>query len=496
MFMNLKRAKLISWGMTICFLCIHILMFNIFLQCGVLPMARFNIFSISFYVFTLFVVYKEWLPFFAVSVFLEVVAHMILSVILTGWNSGFQVTLIGMCILAFYAEYTGRSLKIKYIRMLPLCILAMLLYLGSYVYLHYHPAPYTLPAKAEFILSIIWGILVFTIGLFVLQLLVLVANSSEEKLAYQLSHDKLTGLPNRYYLTDMLEIIKKEKDEYWLAISDIDNFKKINDTDGHNCGDYVLKTIGEMLAKEAILCCRWGGEEFIYIGKIRDTKGSPNVFLEEIRKEIENFPFEYENKKFSVTMTFGLSTFTSDENINEVIRDADDKLYIGKHNGKNQVISTKDIFGLGTQSYQDSLTRVKNKLAYEKMQESLNLDIQNHTAQFGIVIVTLQNTESINKEFGLEKRNSYIVGACKLICGIFVNSQVFRTEENVFVVVLTNRDYYDRQELFLTLQNKYKEATESQDRAPWYKYQASCGMSVYTTEDTDVSEVFKRAEKH
>ena len=266
MFMNMKRAKLIAAGMAISFLMIHILMICIFNRCRVTPMVYFNVFSICFYIFMLFVIYKEWLPFYAVSVYLEVAAHMTLAVILTGWESGFQVTIIGMSVLAFYAEYTGRTLKLKYIKMLPFCILGMFLYIGSCVYLRNHPAPYKLPEGTEFYLSVLWGIIVFVINLFVLQLFVLIIYSSEEQLEFQLSHDKLTGLPNRYFLSNQLEKIKKEKSDCWVAISDIDNFKHINDTYGHSCGDYVLRTIGELIAKKDVLCCRWGGEEFIYVG--------------------------------------------------------------------------------------------------------------------------------------------------------------------------------------------------------------------------------------
>ena len=480
--------------MAVCFLFVHVLMFFMFFRCNILPMAYFNVFSISFYIFMLFAVYKNWLRFYAVTVYLEVVAHMTLAVLLTGWNGGFQVTIIGMCSLGFFAEYIGCSLKLKYIRMMPLCILGMALYLLSCVYLHFFPAPFSLPQRTEFFLSLLWGILVFVIDILVLQLLVLVANSSEEKLAYQLSHDKLTGLPNRYYLAEKLEEIKKEKERYWLAISDIDNFKKINDTDGHASGDYVLKTVGELLVHKDVLCCRWGGEEFIFIGKADKTEREPYAFLEELRKKIETQPFAYGGKKFSVTMTFGLSLFSSDENIDDVIRDADEKLYIGKQCGKNRVVSVKEICGLGKKAYQDSLTHVKNKSAYEKMLESLNLDIQNHTAQFGIVVVKLHDVGAIAEKFGPEKRNEYIIGACKLICCVYVNSQVFRIEEDVFAVILTNRDYYDREDLFSALKDRYKKSAENPNAAPWQNYQVSCGMAVYAATDSAVSEVFDRVE--
>ena len=144
MFMNLKRAKLLAYCISVCFLLIHILMLLIFLQCKILPLVRFNIFSICFYIAILFVVHKEWFPLFTISVYLEVVAHMTFAILLTGWNTGFQVTLIGMNVLAFYAEYTGRSLKLKYLKVMPLCVLGMIMYLASYIHLHFNSPFYSL----------------------------------------------------------------------------------------------------------------------------------------------------------------------------------------------------------------------------------------------------------------------------------------------------------------------------------------------------------------
>ena len=337
--MTLKRAKLMVAGICICFLFIHFLMITIFYQCGVTPMVKFNIFSICFYFFMLFAVYKGWLLFSSIAIYLEVAIHMTFAILFTGWNSGFQITLIGMNVFAFYTEYTGRRLKAKHYHMIPICLIGMCLYLGSYIYLHFNPAPYALPERVEFSLSLLWGFTVFSINIFFIQFLVIIANSSEEQLAYQLSHDKLTGLPNRYYLSELFKKIKKEKGAYWLALSDIDNFKKINDTYGHSCGDYVLKTIGKILASKEVLCCRWGGEEFLFLEKQDTNQLDPKVFLEEVRKEIQDYPFEFENVKVSVTMTFGLSTFSNEDHITPVLRDADDKLYQGKQSGKNKVVN-------------------------------------------------------------------------------------------------------------------------------------------------------------
>ncbi len=186
MFMNLKRAKILAYCISVCFLLIHILMFLIFLLCKVPPLVKFNIFSICFYIAILFVVYKGWLRLFTVSVYLEVVTHMTLATLLTGWETGFQITLIGMNVLAFYAEYTGRSLKIKCVKVLPLSILGMLMYLAAYLHLNFNDPFYSLTNNTVFALNILWGVIVFVISAIILQLLVIIANSSEEELSYQL----------------------------------------------------------------------------------------------------------------------------------------------------------------------------------------------------------------------------------------------------------------------------------------------------------------------
>jgi len=439
----------------------------------------------------LFVVHKEWLPFYSIAVYLEVAIHMTFAIILTGWDNGFQITIIGMSVLALYAEYTGRTLKIKYIKMMPFCILGMILYIGSYVYLHYHPAPYSLPQSMEYILSILWGVVVFVINLLVLQLLVNIASTSEDKMEYQLSHDKLTSLPNRYYISSKFEYIKEKKSNCWLAIADIDNFKKINDTYGHNCGDYVLKTIGELFAKKEALVCRWGGEEFLFVDSL-DKVPNPFEYLDNIRKEIEKYPFIFEGTNFSVTMTFGMSTFMNGEGIEDAIRDSDEKLYAGKQSGKNKVVDVMTDNESSVLSYKDPLTKVKNKAAYGKIVESLNWDIQKDNAQFGVVVVKALNVSSINDKYGHNKGNDYIIGVCKIICDIFVNSQVFRIGGDDFVVILTNRDYYDRESLFADLNYKYKIASNNHDVAPWYRYNASCNMAIYAEDDDSFEDVLNK----
>lgn len=341
MYMNMKRAKLMAYGMAVCFLSIHLLMINIFEQCNVTPMVRFNIFSIIFYICIMWVIHKGWLQFYAVAVYIEVALHMTLSVVYTGWDSGFQITLIGMNVLAFYAEYVGRTIKIKIFPMLPIGIIGMVLYIGSYIYQVYNPPVYSLPMRANFGLTILWAVIVFVINVFVLQLFVLIVKSSEDKLEYQMSHDKLTGLPNRYYVSNHLREIEEATgfENYWVGLSDIDDFKKVNDNYGHNCGDYVLKTVANLISdNEDVLCCRWGGEEFIFVGKTNGSDIGAHEYLESCRKKVEEYPFAFEGAMLSITMTFGLEIYSSGMGIDDWINEADEKLYYGKHSGKNKVV--------------------------------------------------------------------------------------------------------------------------------------------------------------
>lgn len=304
---------------------------------NVTPMIKFNIFSIIFYLFTLFMIYKGFLRYFVVGTYLEVLLHMTLAVIYTGWDHGFQITLIGMNILTFFAEYVGRSISRKYVPAMPLCILGMLAYVNSFILSNKFGAIYPLPEKTSAALEITWGVIVFVIGIVCLQGFTLLSFHSARLLSNAAIKDKLTNLPNRYY------VAKNEKDylkeNRWIAIADIDNFKKINDTYGHNFGDYVLQTLADLMQTniDETEVCRWGGEEFLIIGKGNDINKAFDV-LEKFRKEVEEYSFENDEAKTKLTITMGLSQYSKGLSLNEWVNIADKKLYAGKYSGKNKIV--------------------------------------------------------------------------------------------------------------------------------------------------------------
>ena len=124
----------------------------------------------------------------------------------------------------------------------------------------------------------------------------------------------------------------------WLALLDIDDFKKVNDTYGHNCGDYILHEIGDMAKRICKGCtvCRWGGEEFIILS---DKPDHDTELLEVLRKRIESEIFCFEDKELHISVTLGVKKYDGSLTNDAWISAADELLYYGKKHGKNQVVT-------------------------------------------------------------------------------------------------------------------------------------------------------------
>lgn len=164
---------------------------------------------------------------------------------------------------------------------------------------------------------------------------------SNEQLQFSATHDALTGLYNRRSLYDKFNVFDKNN-KFCVVMSDIDNFKKVNDTYGHQCGDEVLKAVSNIIKdniNENEIACRWGGEEFLLIIIGSHTECLNRV--EEIRKQVFAKIIKSEDTELTVTMTFGLadcSESMNEVNIDKLTKISDSRLYFGKNNGKNRVI--------------------------------------------------------------------------------------------------------------------------------------------------------------
>ncbi|MFV0519896.1 MAG: GGDEF domain-containing protein [Lachnospirales bacterium] len=166
-----------------------------------------------------------------------------------------------------------------------------------------------------------------------------------EYLEKKVNTDFLTGLWNRKFMENLFLKERVHKESY-LIFCDIDHFKKVNDNYGHLGGDFVLKEISQLLSsyfREDDYVARWGGEEFlIYVKSIKSFDIISK--LESLRILIENKSFIYENFEIKVTMTFGVKSFSEEDEMKKSIALADEALYYGKDNGRNRVIYYEDIY--------------------------------------------------------------------------------------------------------------------------------------------------------
>ena len=127
---------------------------------------------------------------------------------------------------------------------------------------------------------------------------------------------------------------------------DIDFFKKVNDSYGHNIGDIVLKSFSKRVLnqiKENDLLIRYGGEEFLLFIKKSNKNASIHSIPERIRQVIENSPIAIDDKTIYITISIGVNNKPQQSvTLNEAIKIADEMLYKAKNNGRNQVVSTHE----------------------------------------------------------------------------------------------------------------------------------------------------------
>jgi diguanylate cyclase (GGDEF)-like protein len=166
--------------------------------------------------------------------------------------------------------------------------------------------------------------------------------------------DPLTGLLNRRAIREHLEnqIERHATNRYPLAIllCDLDHFKQINDTYGHDMGDQVLRSVAHRLQdslRELDLLARWGGEEFLVLLPDTDLQGGA-VVAEKIRKRLADEPFQAGNAELSLSLSIGMSAYAAGQSVETCIKTADGALYQAKHRGRNRVVVAELAEPVGT----------------------------------------------------------------------------------------------------------------------------------------------------
>jgi len=165
--------------------------------------------------------------------------------------------------------------------------------------------------------------------------------------------DSLTGLPNRRaideWATRQLSGAARHGFPFWVVMADLDNFKSVNDSSGHDAGDKVLKRFAEILktnSRRSNICGRIGGEEFLFILTHADKDNVASV-VERVRKQFEEQDFFFGNRVVTVTASFGISGFHGEPGVlppdfSSLLSQADLALYTAKHRGRNRVQFTPE----------------------------------------------------------------------------------------------------------------------------------------------------------
>ncbi len=314
-----------------------------------------------------------------ISVYAEICFHAVFCTLWLGFEPCFYLYAIIAVVIVSYVLYLANE-KEKFLKIIiPLFFITFAFLIGCFIYLLFNEpicftAYSTVLTRKQIALMrginifFCTGIIFFFSIMFIMEMNVLIKklNSTNEQLNYIAMHDALTGLYNRY---SIYELVKKhrilsdihdgsESDEkpnvdvhpYCVIMGDIDDFKKINDAYGHDCGDAVLKEVANLLSanvKEEDLICRWGGEEFLVI--MHGKKQECVDVIQNLLIQINANRVHSEGYIVKVTMTFGLAfcgeltevekTRSVSDKIDALARIADERLYQGKNSGKNKLVS-------------------------------------------------------------------------------------------------------------------------------------------------------------
>ena len=270
-------------------------------------------------------------------------AWVIVFVILYGWDCGIQHLMFEMLVLVYFAIYNSLGYKIGY------TILLFAVRFGLFLYCRTNISVLALTETATVVLQIINTVITFVLMAVACSMFSSNVESAEKKLVLynaqlkkQAGTDPLTGLWNRRQM--MQYITEKHQKEpnmaFTLGMGDIDFFKRINDHWGHDCGDAVLVWITRHMSQELsehARLCRWGGEEFIFF--FPEMNGDEVcLILNNLRMRLDNEPFDWKGEWIPITMNFGVEENDFHSNIDTLLKNVDDKLYMGKEQGRDRVI--------------------------------------------------------------------------------------------------------------------------------------------------------------
>lgn len=329
---------------------VHIFLLIIFCVFHIMPLFFFNIFSVITYMFCFWLMCgtrEHYLTIYYIT-YIEIILHTFAATVCLGWRFGFAQYIIAVIPVGFYICYTLNIEKRKFmIATLSGVFSAIAFLCCKFISFFVDPlvpldnvilelSLYVFNSLCAFVFLILFSLIfVYEIKLSSSQLKH--QNAILNKLA---STDPLTGLYNRRSMDIFLAQAVETESRFALIMCDIDNFKKVNDTYGHDFGDVVLKGISQITGEQVKghgYVCRWGGEEILILINNASEESSLRI-AENIRRNVANRVFELDEKWIRCSLTLGIALHKGKEPVEDTITRADYNLYCGKRNGKNTVV--------------------------------------------------------------------------------------------------------------------------------------------------------------
>ncbi|MBR4948984.1 MAG: GGDEF domain-containing protein [Clostridiales bacterium] len=327
---------------------VHAFLLIIFLIADVTPLAVFNVVSVIIYVVCMILCRLRYnMPVYA-SIILEVNTYTVVSTYYIGIRCGtyfFMFSIVPIMIYFGSKMFQGKrrmSLVIMLLLNFAVFVVTYVVFFGIQPVYDVSPV-ITLILVIFSAFAMIFSVIFYnTIYIYSTENMVINLEEKNKQLSADAHEDALTSLLNRRGFLPLVKTLM-EGDTYTrfcVAFCDLDDFKRVNDSYGHDAGDEVLKHAATMIRQELPGCdvCRWGGEEFVILLKDTDLVSAKGR-VERLRKTVESNPTSFFGKQIFVTLTIGLEEYR--ENYTEpeaVIRKADERMYYGKQHGKNIVI--------------------------------------------------------------------------------------------------------------------------------------------------------------
>lgn len=298
----------------------------------------FSIPTACVYIIGYFLIYKEKLDIYVWMVYLWLSIYMGLTTICLGYGFGFHLYCMSMIPVMFVTEYLAYKLKKRNLKALYVSIAVCVVYIVSTGYVSNIGPIYERDESAAKVFWLMNSVIVFGFLIFYTNWMLSLVKESDKRLVEMAHIDRLTGLYNRHYLMELLQGLISTDANDVIAMADIDYFKKINDTYGHNVGDYCLQKLAEILRgySDQATVGRWGGEEFLIY--LPAEKSKPD-FFENLRRKVEETEFCFENNNIKVTITIGIAKRNIHASVEKWIQQADENLYIGKNKGRNMCVN-------------------------------------------------------------------------------------------------------------------------------------------------------------